>query len=265
MVAGQVLTVESGAALEAGVIDALPYIDGITSDDRQQAEELIEEELRRSSKKPSDYLASFPPLPASRFEGHPILQHEYSRVKAGKPMEPLDTNRFRLAPPPANKQSDFNAWRKATDNAHSQLEHQYNRLLNLELLLRFGPNARRVHNKSLEGHVHRLENEIEHLQQQRDSINRQRKLSQESDGRAIQQMEQQYKSLVAKNMEINMACQELESEVNQLQEEVGQSDAFSHDTLDNRNVVDNDETVRTEDAADNQEAVDNQDFMENPS
>ena len=76
----------------------------------------------------------------------------------------------------------------------------------------------------------RLENEIEHLQQQRDSINRQRKLSQESDGRAIQQMEQQYKSLVAKNMEINMACQELESEVNQLQEEVGQSDAFSHDT-----------------------------------
>ena len=45
MVAGQVLTVESGAALEAGVIDALPYIDGITSDDRQQAEELIEEEV----------------------------------------------------------------------------------------------------------------------------------------------------------------------------------------------------------------------------
>ena len=60
-------------------------------------------------------------------QGHPILQHEYSRVKAGKPMEPLDTSRFRLAPPPANKQSDFNAWRKATDNAHSQLEHQYNR------------------------------------------------------------------------------------------------------------------------------------------
>ena len=76
----------------------------------------------------------------------------------------------------------------------------------------------------------RLENEIELLQQQRDSINRQRKLSQESDGRALQQMEQQYKSLVAKNMEINMACQELESEVSQLQEEVGQSDASSHDT-----------------------------------
>ncbi len=42
-------------------------------------------------------------------------------------------------------------------------------------------------------------------------------------------MEQQYKALVAKNMEINMACQELESEVSELQEETGQSDASSHD------------------------------------
>ncbi len=78
--------------------------------------------------------------------------------------------------------------------------------------------------------MYRLEKEIEQLQQQKDSINRQRKLSQESDGRALQQMEQQYAALVAKNMEINMACQELESEVSELQEETGQSDASSHDT-----------------------------------
>lgn len=244
------LKLESGAALEAGIIDALPYIDGITNDDRHQAEELIKEELTRSKKKPTDYLASFPPLPPSRFQGHPILQHEYARVKAAKPLEPLDTSRFHLAPPPANQHSDFSAWRKATDNAHSQLEHQYNRLLNLELLLRFGPNARRVHNKSLEGHVHRLETEIEQLQQQRDSINRQRKLTQESDGRALQQMEQQYKVLVAKNMEINMACQELESEVSQLQEETGQSDASSQDTLQNQ-VIDG-EGLDVEGAVQNQ-------------
>lgn len=236
MASKQALTLESGAVQDAGVIDALPYIDGMTNDDRHQAEELINEELKKSNKKPSDYLASFPPLPASRFEGHPILQHEYARVKAGKQMEAMDTSRFHLTPPPASQQNDFGAWRAATDNAHSQLEHQYNRLLNLELLLRFGPNARRVHNKSLEGHVYRLEKEIEQLQQQKDSINKQRKLSQESDGRALQQMEQQYTALIAKNMEINMACQELESEVNELQEGTGQSDASSHDTLENQAV-----------------------------
>ena len=39
------LKLESGVALEAGIIDALPYIDGITNDDRHQAEELIKEEV----------------------------------------------------------------------------------------------------------------------------------------------------------------------------------------------------------------------------
>lgn len=75
----------------------------------------------------------------------------------------------------------------------------------------------------------RLEGNIEKLSQQRDSINKQRKLTQEADGRTLKQLEQQYKALVIKNMEINMACQELESSVSQLQEEVGHSDDSSHD------------------------------------
>ena len=79
-------------------------------------------------------------------------------------------------------------------------------------------------------HSCRLKHDLEKLEQQRDSINKQRKLTQEADGRALQQLDQQYKALVAKNMEINMACQELESEVSQLHEEVGHSDDSSHDT-----------------------------------
>lgn len=135
----------------------------------------------------------------TRVQGHPVLQHELERVRAGKAMEPLDTSRFHLAPPATNKQNDFAAWRQATDNAHSQLEHQYNRycgqptttlitssstlnwtavdckyawhlcsqvvlfrLMNLELLLRFGSNARRVHIKSLEGHIARCDADAFH-------------------------------------------------------------------------------------------------------
>ena len=40
------LTLESSAAHEADIIDALPYIDGITAEERKQAEELITEEVR---------------------------------------------------------------------------------------------------------------------------------------------------------------------------------------------------------------------------
>ena len=45
----QPLKLESGAAQEGGVIDALPYIDGITTEDRLQAEELVKEEVRAPS------------------------------------------------------------------------------------------------------------------------------------------------------------------------------------------------------------------------
>ena len=43
------LVLDSGAAEDASVADALPYIDGITADDRYQAEELIKEEVCVSS------------------------------------------------------------------------------------------------------------------------------------------------------------------------------------------------------------------------
>lgn len=39
------LALESGAAEDASVVDALPYIDGITADERYQADELIKEEV----------------------------------------------------------------------------------------------------------------------------------------------------------------------------------------------------------------------------
>ena len=60
-------------------------------------------------------------------QGHPVLQAELERVREGKPMEALDVTRYRLDKPPLARRNDFAAWRKALENAHSQLGHQYNR------------------------------------------------------------------------------------------------------------------------------------------
>ncbi len=65
--------------------------------------------------------------PELALQNHPVLAKEYERVKAGQPMAALDTNRYRLDPPPLNQRHDVGAWKRALDNAHSQLEHQYNR------------------------------------------------------------------------------------------------------------------------------------------
>jgi len=59
-------------------------------------------------------------------------------------MPPLEITRFRLDPPPQAKRGDVAAWRSALDNANAQLEHQLNRIANLELLLKFGPNSWRA-------------------------------------------------------------------------------------------------------------------------
>ena len=64
------------------------------------------------------------------------------RVKAKLPMPPLDNTRFRLEPPSLLKRNDYGEWKKAVDNAHSQLEHQYTRILNLELMLKYGDKVR---------------------------------------------------------------------------------------------------------------------------
>lgn len=63
----------------AELIDALPCIDPLTTDVKRQVEQLIEEEMRSSSKRPADYLRELPALPPMKFEAHPMLNVEYER------------------------------------------------------------------------------------------------------------------------------------------------------------------------------------------
>ena len=57
-------------------------------------------------------------------------------------MPPLDATRYRLDAPPASRRHDLAAWKTSVDNAHSQLEHQYLRIINLELMLKYGDKVR---------------------------------------------------------------------------------------------------------------------------
>ena len=61
------------------LIDALPYVDSMAPETKKQVEALIEEELKRSTKKPADYLREMPAVPSNLFEGHPLLAAEYER------------------------------------------------------------------------------------------------------------------------------------------------------------------------------------------
>jgi len=50
------------------VLDALSFIDAISDAERQAAEALIDDEMKRSTRRPADYLRELGPVPALVFE-----------------------------------------------------------------------------------------------------------------------------------------------------------------------------------------------------
>lgn len=59
-----------GASYNAEIMDALPYIDDDYGNPvvKNDVDRLVEEEMRRSFKKPNDFLKDLPPLPKSNFQ-----------------------------------------------------------------------------------------------------------------------------------------------------------------------------------------------------
>ena len=198
-------------------VDALPYIDQQYTDAaRKQVEQLIQEELK-SFKPSKDYLAQWP-MREPDFEAHPLLQAEWMRICDGQPMPKLDTSRYQLAAPPTNKQTDLTAWQKSVENAQSQLEHQSNRITNLELLQKYGANAWRAHLNAVEAANSSVSRLNDNLGAEIEATNRKRKLDQTKVGPTLTKLEGEWAAAVRKNIEIESVCIGVERECQLLRE-----------------------------------------------
>mmetsp|Transcript_19379 Transcript_19379/g.41933 ORF Transcript_19379/g.41933 Transcript_19379/m.41933 type:complete len:260 (+) Transcript_19379:104-883(+) len=195
------------------LIDALPYVDTYEGNVKQQVDALIEEEMSKSTKKPADYLREMPAMPPSTLKDHPLLVAEMERIKKREPLPPLDTSRYRLDPPPQSRRHDPSAWKSAVDNAAAQLEHQTNRILNLELMLKYGDNVWRAQALSDEAGVKRVEAQLAETKKAIDALNKERKLQQQAAGSELRRAEAEYYELVYKNIAIESACDRLEEEI----------------------------------------------------
>ncbi|KAK8798749.1 hypothetical protein WA158_007833 [Blastocystis sp. Blastoise] len=193
-------------------LDALPYIDRELEEPGMQdkVDDMIAEEMQMFI--PKDYLNELD-MPDYKFENDIIMQNEFTRMKAGKPMAPLDISRYKVSPPSSEEQNDPESWRGSVENAQAQLEQQKSKIINLQLLEKFGKNAWRRHNDELECLQQCYEDKNQEIKSTIEQINKKRKSEQEVNYEKIRKLNYEYNELIFKNYQIDATCQAIEGQL----------------------------------------------------
>eukprot|EP00741_Cyanophora_paradoxa_P019847 tig00000217_g19155.t1 len=192
-------------------VGALPYIDPLAEEEKELVNQLILEEAR-TFRSDAQHLASLPHVDLF-LKDSPILQSEFARIRDGQPMGSLDMSRYQLEAPQQSKRNDVAAWKAATATAQAQLEHQYLRIINLELLNRFGVSSFRVHCEDLRRMLAGIQAQLKQCKMDIENINKERNMEQILVGQKLHNLEVQWQDLIQKNLEIETACHLLERRV----------------------------------------------------
>ncbi|KAI9231925.1 MAG: Pre-mRNA-splicing factor SPF27 [Podila humilis] len=228
-------------------LDALPYVDKQIDEPgtRSIVDKLVAAEMKKMPK-PRDPASIFPDI--ELFKDNELMQQELDRVRRGKPMEQLDLTRYQLNPPTStdsasspstSSSSSIDAsgsqlptqpsaseelpegraqWLEALDNANSQLEHQSQRVLNLELVQKFGNNAWNIHNYQLEYDLSRLRKQVDEKRAEVMELNKLRKRDQLDVADSLHRLETKWGELISSTIQVEMASATMEQELEQLKQ-----------------------------------------------
>ncbi|KAF9544112.1 hypothetical protein EC957_012407 [Mortierella hygrophila] len=225
-------------------LDALPYVDKQIDEPgvRSMVDKLIASEMKKMPKPRDASSLGFPDI--DLFSSNTLIQQELDRVRRGKPMEPsLDLSRYQLDPPTSSSSTTTTTsntttpngstetitpsaseelpegrtqWLKALDNANAQLEHQNQRVLNLELVQKFGGNAWNIHNYQLEYDVSLLRGAVDKKKAEIMELNKLRKRDQMDVAESLQRLEGKWAEMISSTLQVEVASASLQAELAQL-------------------------------------------------
>lgn len=211
------------------IVDALPYIDHGYDDPgvRESALAMVEEECRRY-RPTKNYLDHLPPLNTSAFETK-MMTYEFERIQNRQPMETLSMKRYELPPPSAGKLSELSAWQESIENSMAQLEHQWTRAMNLELMVEYGCESWKAYLEIFTALQAKAQNKLQEIKKEIQDVNWQRKQAQTQAGEKLKTLEANWVMLVSKNYEIEQQCVELEKQIVEVMEKLKEIEEVDED------------------------------------
>lgn len=191
---------------------------------------MVEEECRRY-RPTKNYLEHLAPLSTSTFETK-LMAQEFERIHNRIPMETLSMKRYELPPPSGSRLSEVSAWEESIDNSKAQLEHQWVRAMNLELMLDYGIEAWKAYLEVFVAMQAKAQVHLQELKKEIQDVNWQRKQAQTKAGEKLRSLEANWVLLVSKNYEIEQQCVELEKQIHVLRQRIAEQES-SEETEDN--------------------------------
>ena len=183
--------------------------------------------------------AKLPALATLDFSEHPLLAKEMDRVASGRKLNALDMKRYELPEPSTAQKNDMDEWQKCVgdgksqerthdlfhisflsfvsqvDNAKAQLEHQSLRLIDLELLSKYGQAAWLSHIVSLTQMKENANQALNRVQAAIEEVNARRQTAHADAGAQLLALETRWGALVSANCHLALTCDALQSQVAQ--------------------------------------------------
>eukprot|EP01147_Barroeca_monosierra_P003948 gene3948-6411_t len=191
---------------------ALPYIDDIDEATREKVNEMIADEMEKMDKPSmSKYLKHLPLPKAINLARTSMVKLHVEEMEKGQYTPPLfDAFRYDLPTPAQTARNDLTAWRASVKNGYAQLEHQKNRIDNLELMMQFGGQKWMQHLEQLKTIKETIQRRLDATSREIEDINWQRQTEQQALGQELFQLEVKWVELVSSNYQLETLCDQLE-------------------------------------------------------